>query len=252
MEGAQLATGFVIRARIAPDLVSLRTPKNIADSTDECYIVAFCISGEFAVEQGGVRTRAKAGDVVVYDSAMPARVICGGSSRQDYLGLYIPKSALADKSIRSGSLANVVVSRHSMLNPLSQCLTFMAHNILTCPEEEMSGLWDACGALIPVATGCYRSLPAENLFETPNPAFRRILGLVDSNLSDPSLSAAEVAAILGLSDRYVHKLFASHGTTFSQYVRAKRLDHVLAELCGGARPGQQISQIAYRWGFNDI
>jgi AraC-like DNA-binding protein len=57
---------------------------------------------------------------------------------------------------------------------------------------------------------------------------------------------------LGISVRYVHKLFGFTGKTFSAHVLAKRLDFVRRDLVCTNCYNQPISMIAYRWGFNDI
>ncbi len=66
------------------------------------------------------------------------------------------------------------------------------------------------------------------------------------------ICARRAAEHFGISARYVHKLFAASSTTFSSYVVAKRLEHIRSDLLSPACRNQPISNLAYRWGFNDL
>ena len=72
------------------------------------------------------------------------------------------------------------------------------------------------------------------------------------NLHDPDLSPQQAADHLGISVRTLHLRFREIGETFGRWVLDKRL-----EGCGTALrdPRQRLlntSEIAYRWGFNDL
>jgi AraC-like DNA-binding protein len=72
------------------------------------------------------------------------------------------------------------------------------------------------------------------------------------HIGDAALSPRSAALSLGISVRYVHKLFAITGTTFSAHVLAKRLELVRRDLASVECRHQPIFGLAYRWGFNDI
>jgi AraC-like DNA-binding protein len=68
---------------------------------------------------------------------------------------------------------------------------------------------------------------------------------------DDSLSPLSVAAENGISKRYLHVLFASAGSTFSQELVAIRLERARV-LLGDARfANLTVSEIAWRCGFAD-
>jgi AraC family transcriptional regulator, positive regulator of tynA and feaB len=70
-------------------------------------------------------------------------------------------------------------------------------------------------------------------------------------LDDPLLSAKMIANRLHVSTRTLHRAFENADTTLQEFVRNKRLARCAADLRNSAdrRP---ISEIALRWGFNDI
>lgn len=74
---------------------------------------------------------------------------------------------------------------------------------------------------------------------------------IDDHLRDGGLSVSAVATALGVTPRYVQKLFQREGTTFSRYLLDRRLAEARKLLLQGARM-PQISATAYEVGFGDI
>lgn len=71
-------------------------------------------------------------------------------------------------------------------------------------------------------------------------------------LVDSDLHIDAVAGRQGVSSRYIQRLFESEGTTFSDFVRARRLDLAFMLLNDRKRLGTAIAAIAYEAGFSDI
>ena len=71
-------------------------------------------------------------------------------------------------------------------------------------------------------------------------------------LGDHSLSPAVVAARHGVTPRYVHKLFERAGTSFSEFVLARRLERAMQMLKDPHFAGHTISTIAFDSGFSDL
>jgi AraC-like DNA-binding protein len=55
-----------------------------------------------------------------------------------------------------------------------------------------------------------------------------------------------------VTPRYIHKLFETEGTTFTQYVLRRRLDQAHRRLRAQRGATQTISSIAYDVGFTDL
>lgn len=70
--------------------------------------------------------------------------------------------------------------------------------------------------------------------------------------AEPLLNGQRIAAALGLSERYVQRLFEEHGLTISERIMAVRLDAVRRSLGDSAQYHLPISEIATRCGFSDI
>ncbi|MDF2809858.1 MAG: helix-turn-helix protein [Microvirga sp.] len=72
---------------------------------------------------------------------------------------------------------------------------------------------------------------------------------IADNLRSSLLSAETASRKLGISSRYIRKLFAEEGTSFSDYVTRERLAYVHARLRDRQHDLRQIAAIAYDVGF---
>ena len=75
---------------------------------------------------------------------------------------------------------------------------------------------------------------------------------IAARLPDCSLTIAAIAARQGVTPRYVHKLFESIGTTYTQFVLWQRLERAHRMLQDHRLAERSISSIAYDVGFGDL
>ena len=71
-------------------------------------------------------------------------------------------------------------------------------------------------------------------------------------LTDTDLSVEALSRRHGVSERYIQKLFAECGSTFSAHIAEYRLDLARQLLTDPRNSGRQIIDIAYAVGFNDV
>jgi len=57
---------------------------------------------------------------------------------------------------------------------------------------------------------------------------------------------------VGLSSRYINTLFKDEDTSLMRYVWHVRLENCRKDMLSSIHAGHRISDIAYRWGFNDL
>ncbi len=86
---------------------------------------------------------------------------------------------------------------------------------------------------------------------TQTAILNRICQLIEARLGEHDFSRDTVAAEEGISPRYVQKLFENAGETFAHYLRLRRLERCRAELVNPLYSHLSITDICYRWGFND-
>jgi AraC family transcriptional activator of tynA and feaB len=86
----------------------------------------------------------------------------------------------------------------------------------------------------------------------PELQMEAILVFCRQNLHDPELSPQRVADRFGISVRTLHLRFAQIGETFGRWLLENRLQACSSALRDVNQRGENISDIAYRWGFNDL
>jgi AraC-like DNA-binding protein len=84
-----------------------------------------------------------------------------------------------------------------------------------------------------------------------SPHLHRISQTLETLLPDPNLSLRRLAEASGVSPRYIQKLFAAADDTFGHYLRTRRLERCRADLSSPLCARLSISEICFRWGFND-
>jgi AraC-like DNA-binding protein len=75
---------------------------------------------------------------------------------------------------------------------------------------------------------------------------------VEAHLADDGLSPAAVARRQKISESYLRKLFESDGTSFTEFVLARRLARAHEMLTDARRAGLGIASIAFAAGFGDV
>src|SRR3546814_20210977 len=81
---------------------------------------------------------------------------------------------------------------------------------------------------------------------------RAIKADIAVHLCDPRLDIAGVAARMGISPRYVRRLFQEETGSFSAYVLDERLDRAHRLLLHPGLVPRTIAAIAYACGFGDL
>ncbi len=80
---------------------------------------------------------------------------------------------------------------------------------------------------------------------------QRIKHFIRRNLDSECLSPDSIAAAHDISTRYLHMLFADESVSISRYILHLRLEHCRAALADASFAHYSVSEIAYRFGFND-
>jgi AraC-like DNA-binding protein len=111
--------------------------------------------------------------------------------------------------------------------------------------------FDAIDVTVELLGAAFRAQRRSSTTAPRDQLFARISsGYIEARLEDPNLSPKKIAEDNGISVRYLYTLFSEQGMTVSGWVRRRRLLHCRAEL-DRADNEASITEIAYRWGFND-
>ncbi len=252
IEGRAFEKGSAARVAMTP-LVASRTKQNVAASPLDGIYGNLIVSGEALVEQAGRANVVRRGDLVLYHTELPVTLTGRSDQLYEDISFLFPRRSFSLSDEEAGLFRNIVLTQNQMMGPLSSCLTYLAENMATESEEGLNAIFEACVSLLPVAAGCYQRPEDDETFGFPTSyLLREIMEFVNHNISVVGLCPSRAAEHFGISARYVHKLFAASGTTFSTYVVNRRLEHIRSDLLAPACRNQPISNLAYRWGFNDL
>jgi AraC family transcriptional regulator, positive regulator of tynA and feaB len=214
------------------------------------YKALIQIAGQSRLYQNDQAVQLGVGDVVLIDSARPMTCVFEGSSTR-WLALYLPRRSLID-NIGFEPPAGAC-SRGEL--PAGRLLYEVALNALKGSAAESSPgdsymrlvVYDLLGALF--APSDPSPLPSRRA----NNLFMRVRGVVKNRFADADFGPAEAATELGISLRYLQKLFNQRGTTCTEYIYSLRLNHAarLLDCRALLRASEPLSAIAYACGFND-
>jgi AraC-like DNA-binding protein len=250
-----------IESHILPDLHLLsgtlsparitRTSAQVADGNDDLALVV-ARTGTIAVTSRGRQTLLRQGEAVL--TSNDDVTTFERFSKGDSFSLRIPRSVLTPLVINvddavmrpipqdSAALRLLTGYASSLMNdsalaasPLRQLAIAHLHDLLALALGTSRDIAE-------LAKG--RGVKAERL--------REAKAYVASNSYRQDVSIGAVAAHLGVTPRYLQRLFEGDGTTFSSFLLTQRLRRAHRMLCESQFVGRPVSSIAYDVGFGDL
>jgi AraC-like DNA-binding protein len=188
------------------------------------------------------------GDAVVIPHNVPSVIISSGRA----LGVVIPHHALASRvSDLDGAMMRTIRRGNGPLRLLAGYLGRLNGCNLATPQlrQTVETHIQDLAALAIGANHDAREQAVGAVAAARRGAARRY---VDESFDEPDLTVASVAAGMGVSPRYVQRLFETSGTSFTAYVTELRLQKALALLTEAPARKRRISDIALEAGFSDI
>ncbi|SFV33476.1 helix-turn-helix domain-containing protein [Hyphomicrobium facile] len=251
IESRPHSSGTINRVRVTPHFC-LRSAADVRMSSTECVYASYILGGDVQIEQAGWQTTARKGDIALYRSDLPISIKLQPDAPHQVMVMLVSKDAV-DKAFRSDSdYTNVVIPREKMAKPLAACASFLARQYRVSKREELDSVIDALLQLLPTGTSESQLRGEDAIDLVDNPLRTKLVAFVEENIQSRSLTPRLAADHLNVSTRYIHKMFAATGQTFSTYVACERLKHIGRELASGSEQRQPISSLAYRWGFDSI
>lgn len=237
--------------RVAASAQSVqRLHRDARDSYEDCYFAVLMLSGTQRMQQDSRQVELHAGDFAIYDGARPHRL----DFSQDWseLVLSIPRSALN----RLVPGMHELTSRRllpdcSSGDVLRSFLQSIATHFPKLRDDELAALSLHALTMIGSTLTLDRKLD-EASAGARDVALLRAKMLIDACLGDPCLDAARIAARMGLSARYLNRLFNAEQTSLMRYVWNLRLDRCRDDLMRPGSGAQRVADIAQRWGFSDM
>jgi AraC-like DNA-binding protein len=243
--GLRLMQGIMSPARVT------RTKEYIADGNNELALVINQI-GETAVRARGQEIVLREGDGVLMSSEEITafdRSCRGGSC-----SLRIPHSMLSPLVVDIDDAVMRHIPRHTeairlLTSYVSALLDGNALRIQKLRQSSVTHVYDLVALILGAESDVEdiartRGLRAARL--------RKARAYVIENSGRHDLSIGSVAAHLGITPRYLQRLFESSGSTFTAFLLGQRLARAHRMLCDSRFAERPVSTVAYDAGFSDL
>ncbi|GAA5233769.1 helix-turn-helix domain-containing protein [Verticiella sediminum] len=211
--------------------------------------LALLLDGDTRGDEGAADELA--GDDILYGPTGVDSTLCLYS---DFSLLYvkIPRRLLQSRLVNVALLGGVgrLPGANPAVRMLAALLRALAEGIESMDERSIH---PAEAALIEFVVACLGDTAAGFPGTSPSRAvhFHQVCQYIEIHLGDGDLSLTSVAAQQRASSRYIQKLFEEAGLSFGHYVRERRLERCYRELANPLNRRLSISEICFRWGFND-
>jgi len=228
-----------------------RTKSRIRNAREEVVLVSVQTRGRGIVAQDGRQAVLEPGDFACYDSTRPYTL--GFDAQFEQIVLHLPRKAMVR---RIGPTEAVTATRVAATSPLGSLVAPFMRNTASIVSEvggaSAARLSDVCLGLVTTALGDLTSFRPLN--DTPARAALtfRAKGLIERNLADAHLNSDKVAAMMGISSRYLQDLFHSESKTVSEWIWLRRLEKARRDLLDPLLARESITQIALAAGFCDL
>lgn len=230
----------IIECRCDP-CAGRRGRHELSRSDDAWFGVLHVIEGRERVRQAGREIDLGPGDLLLWDSTRPIDFAIGQALRK--VTLLLPQrqvvAIVPDAHDRVGQPVSGV---HGPGAVFASHVRMLATEYSGVPAAQRATLEAATFDLLSVAWSSVRPAAGEDPLE-------HLKAAILSQLGDPDLSPARVAAQQGLSLRQLHRIFEAAETTVSRWIWQQRLERCRADL--RTHPHLPILAIAFRWGFSD-
>lgn len=236
--------GSLLAADIAatPQRVE-RSRRGIAQSSGEIYFVNLQLAGRGWHAQGGNECVLRPGEFAVLDATEPFTMAFDAPFHQ--LSLKVPQDTWRAISGRD---------RPPLARTAPIDLELSRRYVGLIDRALRDGRAAQAERIVENLVGLTSALvDDEEIAVEPmlDPRLDWLKAWIGQHLTDPSLSPADAAEAIGLSLRSVHSLFEGSGTTFSAYVRDRRLA-LAGRMLRAPNGRDRIIDIAFATGFGDL
>jgi len=214
------------------------------------YLVKFQSSGEGLVRQRGQEAHLRPGDFVLCSNTEPYELHFPDHYRQ--IVLAVPQDALRQAVREPDSFLGQRMAANVGANGLlSQMVHSMGPMLDNMDPLLASKLENNVFDLLATALEHGQTNPRLDNDGVKTEHLFRIKAFIRKHLGDSRLCPDWIAKAHDISTRYLHMLFNDENTSVSRYIQRERVEACKGCLDDPAMDIYTITEIAFRWGFND-
>ena len=226
--------------------------RHAGDDSDDIFL-SINLAGSSDATQRGREITIRDGDAILVTQAGGDFAISRPTPAH-FVGLRVPRGALAPlvTSLYDGAM-RLIPSATAPLRLLASYVDAVGdRRVLASPELcrlAVAHIHD----LIALSHGATRDAAAVAHARGVRAARLQAIKIdIATNLGDCDFKLTAVAARQQVTPRYIHKLFATEGTTFSEFVLGRRLEQAHRLLTDPRFAKRAVSSIAFDVGFGDL
>lgn len=217
---------------------------------EDKYFAVLMLEGTECLEQDGNRAVIRPGNFSIYDATRPHHLTFESDWRQIIVS--VPRTSLNQLVVGMECRTATRISTDSPVGRVMRSfLESISSQIGQFTPLEMARLSESVTHLIALTLGHLQPMDPERS-RSQALTLMRVRVYINDNLGNPALNAQQVSLVTGLSVRYINKLFEREGASLMRYVLRRRLERCSTDLLNSANVSTRISDIAFRWGFNDL
>jgi acetamidase/formamidase/AraC-like DNA-binding protein len=240
--------GFLVRMNASPQSWVPQAGAHLGVAVN--LMVIGVLDGSAQHVDGLASSGIQAGQLLVLDPSEAWRLNWSSNFRCLIVGL--SSAAFVARLMRSSAGPQRVIDGSSALG--STCWSLvrsLADEIERLGTDELLPLEAALSDLLVACLSQQRETLAAESTSVQLLHLRRVCRTIEAQLGNAELDLDEVARQEGLSTRYIQRLLKSGGTSFSEYLKERRLERCRLDFINRALSSVSIAEICYRWGFGD-
>lgn len=224
---------------------SIRRERGNSDrGDDQFYFLVLQRDGVMAIDRGPEQFILNPGDIALIDSAQAFEMRPQGLVNQ--LSVHLSREAV-DRALpltaqRFGKLDQDALTGRILKGLLQQIASSETNAFTT--DQHGGALRDALITLLQPSLLGSTPLPEERSLR------RQAEKIINAALPDAP-KPVELAARLNISVRQLYRQFEADGDSVCRYIQRQRLEASARELGDARSAAQQITTLAYKWGFTD-
>jgi AraC-like DNA-binding protein len=251
LKAARLAGGGMLsHLDLAPQEVH-HDQAHLPRTSEQNLLVHVVLEGEGMLEQNGVQLPFAAGDITYRNAQLPSWVRFERPSR--LVALRLPEHRLkAYLDVDYGRRPRQVRGDSHLGGLIRGFTDYLVGSDVEGAAAHLPALEQALVLMLGSAYLASAAVPLERARLANATRWQQLAAFIQANLCDSQLSPAQCAQGLGISERYIYKLFEERGDKFSRHVLAERLEMARALLGNRRYQSTDVSSIAFQCGFNSL
>ncbi|MBR0897239.1 helix-turn-helix transcriptional regulator [Bradyrhizobium tropiciagri] len=245
----QVVHGLRMLALKGTSMCFRRLQANLADGDDSVGMI-FCSPGSSQMSQRGRDVELRTGDAIAILHSEPASVTYVDGLQ---FGLAIPREALEQRLSNVESLVMRPIGHRTEAFRLftAYLKSALKARALTAPKLRRTVVTHIHD-LVALALDECPALGESSASAVVAARHDAALDYIAIHFQEPGLNVQAVARCQGISSRYLQRLMASSGTSFTERLNELRLQRALELLTETEARDRRISDIALEVGFSDV